>query len=239
MAKIKVRASKTKSSTEVEIKSIAHGISDTYHAYRQQFNIGILIAVVIAAALFFYSMVKAGQEKNAGMLLETAYVSYTASGESGPNYDKALQGFQEVVKQYGSTVNGAIAQFYIGNTLREMGRTDEALSAYLEFVKRYSGEKFILAMVYQRMGYIYASQGKSDDAVRAFLQAEAISGPGVATLETARLFEQSGKTKEATDKYKELAEKIPATTWAMAARAKLPPPDLTAPQSAPAGTTAK
>lgn len=236
MAKIKTKSSKTKMTTGEEIKSIAHHVSDTYHAYQKQFNTGLLIGVVVIAAVFVYSMIKAGQEKSAGVLLETAYATFTGSGSSGPNYDKALLGFQEVVKQYKSTVNGAIAQFYIGNTLQQMGKTEDALKAYQEYAQRYSGEKFVLGLVYQRMGYAYASLGKEEDSVKAFRQAETISGTGVATLELARIYEQSGKMKEAMDKYKELAEKIPATTWAMAARSKLPPPDISAPKSAPAAT---
>lgn len=236
MAKIKMKASKTKKTTEEEIRSIAHNISDAYLMHRRQFNVGLLIAAVVLSAALIYSLVMAGKETSAGMLFENAYASLSDTTGTGPNYDKALQGFQEIVKQYGGTMNGAIAQLYVGNTLLQMGKTDDALHAYRECAKRYGRETFVMGLVHQRMGYIYVSQGKLDDAVKEFQQAEEHSGGGVAMLELARLFEQSGKTKEAMEKYKELAEKIPATTWAMNARAKLPPPDLSAPKSAPVGT---
>ena len=236
MAKIKMKASKTRKTTEEEIRSIAHNISDAYLRYRRKFNIGLLIAAVVLSAAIIYSLVMVGKETSAGILFEQAYASLSDTTGSGPNYDKALQGFQEIVKQYGGTMNGAIAQFYIGNTLLRMGKTDDALQAYQECAKRYGNEKLVMGLAQQRMGYIYASQGKLDDAVKSFHQAEGHSGGSVAMLELARLFEQSGKTKEAMEKYKELADKIPATTWAMNARAKLPPPDLSAPKSASVGT---
>ncbi len=239
MAKIKKKAAASRRNAQEELKSIAHGISDLYHVHQKQFNIGFLAAAVLVAVVVIYTQVKANQERSAGALFEKAYASFRDATDAGPNYEKALQEFQEVVKQYGSTMNGAIAQFYIGNTYAQTGRPDDALKAYQEFVNRYNGEKFLLALVYQRMGYVYASLGKTEDAMKSFVQAETTSGPGVATLELARLYERSGKTKEAMDKYKELSEKLPGTTWALAARSKLPPPAIAAPATATVGTAAK
>lgn len=237
MAKIKKRGQREHA--PYEFKSMTHDIADFYQEHQKQFNAGLLLVAVVIVAAILFSMAKAGKEKSAGLLLETAYASYGDRGGRDQNYEKALQGFQEVVRQYGGTVNAAIAQFYAGNTLVKMGRTEDALKAYQECVQRYSGEKFVAAQAYQRMGYLHLSLGKDDDAAAAFNKAEALTGAGVATLELARLLERAGKTKEADAKYRELTERLPGTVFAQAVRAKLPPPELGSPKSAPAATGAK
>ncbi|MDH4162410.1 MAG: tetratricopeptide repeat protein [Nitrospirota bacterium] len=239
MAKIKKKSTKTHFDTTEELRSIAHNVSDQYMARKKLVNTVLLAVIALSVVAVIYVMINANQEKSAGMLVETAYASYSGSAGSGPNYDKALQGFQDVVKQYGSTLNGAIAQFYIGNTMAQMGRTDDAMKAYLECTKRYSGKKFISAIAFQRMGYLYDKIGKQEEAIAAFKQAEALSGAGLATVELAHLYEMTGKSKEALEKYKELTDKLPGTTFAMSARSKLPPPDLSAAKTAPSGTSAK
>jgi len=94
-------------------------------------------------------------------------------------------------------------------------------------------------MVYQRLGYLYLVRGNREEAVKAFLRAESVGGAGLATAELAGIYERAGNTEEAQKKYKELSEKLPATTLALEAKLKLPPPDLKAPLSAPAGTAGR
>ena len=90
----------------------------------------------------------------------------------------------------------------------------------------------MLGMVYQRMGYVYRGLGKKDDAVRSFQRADELLGTGMATVELARLYEQTGKVEESRRKYKEIKENLPNTQWAFEAMTKLPPP----PQPAPEGS---
>jgi tetratricopeptide (TPR) repeat protein len=172
-------------------------------------------------------------------MLDKAYAFYNPAGGTQPDYQQALQGFQEVVKQFGGTFSGAVAQYLVGNTLAQMGRPDEALKEYDSFLKRHSSEKLLAGMVYQRMGYVYAAQGKQEEAVRSFSKAESLTGTGMATFELARIYERSGNILEAQKKYKELSEKLPATTLALEARTKLPPPDLKASPAGSPGTTGK
>lgn len=234
MARIKKRSVKASQQPQLEIRSIAHTVSDYYLQYQKQFNAVLLIAALLVAGAGLYFFVQSGNERKAGVLLEQAMLTYEAA--DGKDAEKTLQGFREVVKQYGTTLNGAIAQFYVGNTLALAGRADEALKEYEAFTKRYAGRKELLGLVLQRMGYLYLSQGKTEEAMKVFQRAESSAGTGAATLELARLYDRSGKTSEAQAKYKELAQKYPATTWALEAQTKMPPPELAAPRTAPAGT---
>jgi tetratricopeptide (TPR) repeat protein len=226
MAKIKKKITKTMLSPEEEIKSITHTVSEYYQVYRKQANMAVaLIALVLIVALV-YSLVQAGNEKKSGQLFAAAYDAYAPGGGAPAKYPLALQRFQDVVKQYSGTANGALAAFYIGNTYAGMGQPDAALKEYEAFTKKHAGETFLLGMVYQRIGYAYLALGKRDEAVKAFAQAETLSGTGPATVELARLYDLSGNSQEAAKKYKAISADIPSTTWASEARSKLPPPDL-------------
>jgi predicted negative regulator of RcsB-dependent stress response len=236
MAKIKKKAASVTLQPDEEIRSIAHQAADTYRSYRLQFNVVLTVVVVALLGWGIYSYAQADRERKAGRILDAAYGLLNPAASVPPDLPKALQGFQEVVNEYGGTLSGAMAQYFLGNTLVQLGRTDEALKVYELFLQRYSGEKLLAAMVYQRLGYLHLGRGNREEAVKAFLRAENIGGAGPATAELAGIYERAGNTEEAQKKYTELSEKLPATTLALEAKMKLPPPDLKAPLSSPAGT---
>jgi len=239
MAKIKKKTTKTMLSRQDEIKSITHTVSDYYQAYRQQANVALAVVALVLIIVMVYSLVQAANEKKSGQLFAAAYDAYDPGGGAPPNYPVALQRFQDVVKQYGGTTNGAIAEFYIGNTYANMGQPGTALKEYEAFTKKHTGETFLLGMVYQRMGYAYLTMGKGDEAIKAFSKAETLVGTGTATLELARLYDRSGNSQEALKKYKAISDALPSSAWASEARAKLPPPDLGQSQPAQPGAAAK
>jgi tetratricopeptide (TPR) repeat protein len=118
-------------------------------------------------------------------------------------------------------MSAAIAQYYVGNCLAALGQPDDAIKEYQLFVSKYAGEKYLLRLVYQRIGYVYSTLGKQAEAIKAFEQSEAIGGPGVATIELARLYENSGNTSESEKKYKLAQEKLGGTTWGIEAMGKV------------------
>lgn len=239
MAKIKRKSAKTGAGPDLELRSIVHQVSDLYHAYQKQANTALTVIVLAVVVVMLYSFVRAGNEKKAGMALNAAYDAAASAGGGMPNYPAALQRFQDVVSQYGSTVSAAVAQYSVGNTYLAMGQPESAVKAYQEFVQRYSGRTFLLGMVYQRMGYAYAAMGNREEAVKAFTRAEETGGVGPATMELARIYERAGNNEDAQKKYQAVTERLPATTFALEARSKLPAPDMKAPLSQPAGTAAK
>jgi len=231
MQKIKKKI-KTQMQPEDEIRSIAHNVSDYYQAYRKPFNLAIGVVVLVLAVALIYSFVQSSNEKKASQMLSTAYDAYNPGGGAPANYPQALKRFQDTVSQYGGTLNGAIAQFYAGNTYVQMGQLEAAIKEYETFTKNYSGEKFLLGLVYQRIGYTYLAMGKQDEAVKAFAQAESIAGTGPATLELARIYDRTGKIQEALKSYKDITNNLPSSAWAMEARAKLPQPAMGQPPTA-------
>jgi tetratricopeptide (TPR) repeat protein len=220
MPRIKKRGYAAKKQPEQEIRTLAHNMSEFMAAHRKNITIIIsaLAAVLILAAGF--RIMRSLQEQKAAPMVSSAYGYYSPMQGVSADYAKALDLFRNVQKQYPSTKSGAIAQYYIGNCLANLGRNDEALAAYKTFVAKYGDDRFLLGLVYERMGYVNIALGKQADAVKAFEQSESLVGPGASTLELARLYEAAGNVAAAQQQYKLIADKLAGTAWAMEAMGK-------------------
>jgi tetratricopeptide (TPR) repeat protein len=217
MPTIKKRGSAVKKQSEQEILTIAHTISAFVSSYKKQLTIAVTVLVVLLVLIAGYWLMKSQEEQKAAPLVTAAYEYYSPTAGANVDYDKALSLFREVQKKYPGTMSGAIAQYYVGNCFVKLDRPEEALKEYQTVVTKYSSDTLLLGLVYQRMGYVYSSLGKQADAVKSFEQSESLMGPGTATVELAKLYDESGNVQEAQKKYKTIAEKLAGTTWGMEA----------------------
>jgi len=219
MPKIKKRNNTTKKQPEQEVMTIAHYVSEYFQIFRKYIIAAAVALVSVLVLVGGYMIMISLNEKKAEPLVAVAYEYYSPAGAQA-DYQKALSLFRDVQKKYSNTMSGAIAAYYVGNCLTNLGQTEDALKAYQQFVQDYSGRKFLLGLVYQRMGYVYVALNKPAEAIKAWEQAETINGPGVATAELARLYEATGNLEEAQKKYKLIIAKLGGTTWAIDAMAK-------------------
>ncbi len=210
-----------KQQPEDEIRSLARQASNFATANKNMLSgIAAVLAVVIIL-VWGYRYLGAQREQQAAPLVAAAYNYYNPPQGQPADYGKAIELFRDVQKRYPSTLSGAMAQYYIGNCLMDYGRYDEALKAYQTFVDKYSGDTFLLGLVYERMGYADSGLGRQGDAVKAFLQSEKLLGPGAASLEIAKMYEAAGNVAGSQQKYKEIADKLAGTAWAMEAMGKV------------------
>jgi len=189
-------------------------------------------AIIVSGALIIagYLFIQSGRDKEASARLTTAHEYYSPAGGVAPDYARALDLYRDIRTRYRGTAGAATAQYYIGNCLAGLGRTDEALKEYQIFVKKYSGDTLLLGFVYQRMGYAYAAIGNQAEAIKSFEQSELVGGAGLATVELARLYEREGRTEEALKKYRTVLEKLQGTQWAAEAMSRMRVP-AAAPQT--------
>jgi tetratricopeptide (TPR) repeat protein len=221
MLTIKKKAKVTKQTQEQQIATITHKATNILSTYKKQVVMAASVLVALLVIAGGYSIMRSADERKASPLLAAAYEPYSLSGVSVPDYRKALELFRGVQKKYPGTMSAAIAQYYVGNCLAALGQPDEAIKEYQFFVSKYAGEKYLLRLVHQRMGYVYNTLGKQAEAIKAFEQSETVGGPGVATIELARLYETSGNMSEAQKKYKLAQEKLGGTTWGIEAMGKV------------------
>jgi tetratricopeptide (TPR) repeat protein len=227
---IKKRGNAAKKQQETRIESAAQKAAAFLSVHRKTLKPAAALLAAVALIVAGYLFIQSGRNREASVLLTTAYGYYNPSGTGAPDYAGALDLYRDIQKKYSGTASAATAQYYIGNCLAGLGKTDEALKEYQYFVKRYSSEKLLLGFVYQRMGYAYAALGNQGEAVKSFERSESVEGPGFATVELARIYEREGKTEESLKKYRTILEKLQGTQWAAEAMAKMRVP-AAAPQA--------
>jgi tetratricopeptide (TPR) repeat protein len=220
MLKIKKKTYVTKQTQEQEVATIMNKVTSVLTAYRKQVVIAVSLIIALLVIIGGYSIMRSADDRKAQALLSTAYESYSTAGSMPADYGKALELFRSIQKKYSGTMGAAISQYYAGNCLENLGQPEEALKEYQLFVKNYSDKKFLLRLVYQRMGYAYEKLGKQADAIKAFEQSDALGEPGVATIELARLYEAGGNIPESQKKYKIVQEKLGGSSWSVEAMGK-------------------
>ncbi len=221
MPKIKKRTSAKKKQPEKEILTIAHSLWLALEPYRKKLQIVVAVLVVVALVIGVRAISRYQMERKAMPLVTVAHEYYEPPNGAAPDYAKALALYRDIAKNYPHTQSGAIARYYVGNCLVALGKTDEALKEYQSFAQAYPDQTLLRGLVEQRIGYLYLSAGKKDDAAQAFEAAEKLTGPGLATVELAHLYEAEGKTVKAQEEYKIVLDNLAGTAWGTEAMGKV------------------
>jgi tol-pal system protein YbgF len=91
-------------------------------------------------------------------VFDTAFSDYSAS-----QYQSAISGFQQVVKNFPTAERADDAQFFIGESFANMNRLPEAVDAYNVVIEKYpDGDQ--VDMAYYRRGFVESLMGRSDAA---------------------------------------------------------------------------
>lgn len=214
MATIKKKGYAGKGHQEQEIITLANALSAFISRNSKVFTAVLAVAAVVLLAIAGYSLKRSFDEQKAGPLLAAAYEVYSRQAGETPDHARALDLFRDITKKYPSSRSGAVARYYAGNVLMDLGKHEEALKEYQAFTREYTRDELLLGLVYGRMGYLYRAAGKQQDAISAFERSESLMGPGMATVELARLYEAAGNSGEAQKKLKVIAEKLAGTSLA-------------------------
>jgi tol-pal system protein YbgF len=95
-------------------------------------------------------------------VFETAFGDYVSS-----QYESAITGFQQVVKNFPTAERADDAQFFIGESLGKLNRLPEAVDAYNVVIQKYpTGDQ--IDMAYYRRGFVESQMGRADAARATF-----------------------------------------------------------------------
>jgi len=197
--------------------------------------VGSILAflVVAGAAYGAYWFYQENQKNHAANLEFQGLEYYRQEAPSDPKsapppkeeaYKKAVEEFQEVLKQYPGTPSAEIAQFYIGNTNMELKDFDAAIAAYRALVDKKTKNDILLGMAYQRLGYAYLEKKESDEARQAFEAVGAVPGAvnkDQADFELGSLYESTGKKEDAIKRYQEIVSQYPDSMFLAEAQGRL------------------
>lgn len=123
-----------------------------------------LIAVVlVVAAVWGWNYLKANSNAKAENEIYSAQFLF----ESG-DYEQALEGFEAVMNEYGSTNAGNLAKAYAGLCQKNLGNVQEAIS----LLKSYSGSDNVVApAILCALGDCYVDTDNNNEAAKTFEKA--------------------------------------------------------------------
>ena len=125
------------------------------------------------------------------------------------DYAKALDGFQKVAAEYGSTDAGNLAQLYIGLCQAQLGKWQEAVNALESFSAR--DDQMISPAAEGALGNAYANLNQLDKAVehlkKAASKADNNSLSPTWLIQAGEILENQGKKAEALKLYQEVKDK--------------------------------
>ena len=125
------------------------------------------------------------------------------------DYAKALEGFQKVAAEYGSTDAGNLAQLYIGLCQAQLGKWQEAVNALESFSAR--DDQMISPAAEGALGNAYANLNQLDKAVEhlknAASKADNNSLSPTWLIQAGEILENQGKKAEALKLYQEVKDK--------------------------------
>lgn len=213
-----------KKDTEVDVADRLTDIKDKLREKQKSlltYSIGVLVVVLVVAGIFLYNY---NARQKANEIEYEAYKYYYNEHTKIPlsgqeRYQKAL----DLFKQAYAIRKSPRVLLYVANSYYELGKYDEALAALSDFVKRYSSEKDLLPLAYEKTAQIELKKGNREQALKTLDTLYKTPGTiykDTALIESARILESEGKTGEAMTKYKEIADKFKDSPYYEEAKAK-------------------
>jgi tetratricopeptide (TPR) repeat protein len=222
---IKKKTVKKKPVEEGEVKSAAFQALEKIRERQKHVIIGVSVIAAVVALFLGTSLYSTSNYKKAASLEREANNFYygeninTAMPEK-ERLDKALELFTRSTDVKVTPTN----LFYLGNTYFKLKDYENAINEYNRFTTKFSSEKAILPLVYQKLASSYFKTGNNEAALEILDKLAAMEGgifKDTALLYEARYLDGAGKKEESLEKYREIFTQFPSSPWAAEANEKV------------------
>jgi outer membrane protein assembly factor BamD (BamD/ComL family) len=184
----------------------------------------LLVAFVIVAivTMIWLSQQKQEQAWELQGRAQSVYLDRSLDDvqKSQENIQKASTMFKEILDEYPGTPSAHVSLYFLGNSLMEEGKYQEAIDVYSSFVKQNPKARILLGLVQQRLGFAYLlneNRGAAMEAFEAVLTNPLALNKDQVVFELAKLAEADGNVDEAVSHYKKVVQEFPLSPFAMEA----------------------
>ena len=222
---IKKRPAKKKTVQEPEVRNFAMKTLEEMKMRQRQFIIGGSAVAGVILLFIIISLYSSSQrEKAYGYAVEASNLYYSLDRSSAQAVEERTKKAIDLFRQSINTKATPTALYLLGNSYFRLGDYQNAIKEYDQFIKKFSGEKAILPLVYQKLASAYFKSTQADNALQA-LHSLSIIDSGIykdtALIMEARYYDSAGEADKAMGIYKEIAEDFPASPWAAESNAKI------------------
>jgi tetratricopeptide (TPR) repeat protein len=198
-------------------------VTSYYDQNKKYLNYAFTAIVVIAIGIVVYinnhrsNNVKATTELGKVFSIYDAAASdprqFTIAIEGQP--ERGIMGLRSIVDNYGSTVSGELARFYLGNAYLHLGKYDDALKQFDSFS---SSDNLLTAAAFAGLGACYEGKNNFADAAKRYEKAaNAVANQAVTPdylNSAARCYGMSGEKERAVELLKRLKKEYPKSAAA-------------------------
>ncbi len=222
---IKKRPVKKKPAQEDEVKSAAMQALEKVRERQKHVILGVSVFAGIIILYVVFSLYSSSMSSKAYSFEQEAYQYYYSSSadKSLTEKDRWNRALDLYKKSFDTKANPS-ALFYIANCYYNLGDYENAINEYNLFADKYSSDKGILPLAYQKLASAYFKTNQPDKALDALNKLGGVDGGlfrDTALILEARHFEGAGQKERALEKYREIISDFPVSAWTAEANSKV------------------
>lgn len=173
----------------------------------------LLIAVVVVLFLAGYLVYTFYSSSKASKLFYEGYRTFYVEKQVNPQFFKNAI---ELLKKSYEVRPDPVTLLYIADGYYRLGSLDEALKGLMEFKDKYSDNKYLMPLCYQRMAMVYKKKGLNEEALKIYeeLYETGSTFRDLALYEASRILRELNKLDEAKNKIEQLKKEFPNSPYA-------------------------
>jgi tetratricopeptide (TPR) repeat protein len=179
--------------------------------------VGLVLLGVIAVAVVFWMRGVEKRELQASYLLSQGVSKLKEaddlSGEEAETaYNEALEAFENLAQEYGSTESGELGIFYVGKCLSRLKRYGEAARHYEEFLSIADSNLLYRSLALRNLGFAHHNEKNYEKALASFRELAEMEGGflrGESILAMAQIYEDMGQKQDALEAYRDFLKEHP------------------------------
>lgn len=172
--------------------------------------IALAAVIVIVAGIFMWNNHQKNQNAEAAELIAKSQAAFSQDQfEQALNGSGNDKGFNQIIKEYGSTKTGNLAKAYAGLCYFNMDKIDDAIKMLEDFDPQ--DDDMISPSAVAALGNCYAAKGDVEKGINKLLDAAKMSDNDAVTpiflLQAGELYESLNKNDKAVELYEQIKNK--------------------------------
>ncbi len=207
MVRLRKRITRKDISKPDQFITLTSRIFRYFEQHRTRIILALSLVIAVSLALWGWNLYSARQERLAAQVNSNALAAYRNG-----DYNDALEKFVRI-SDYSSTTYNQLALLYRGQSLIALKQPSEAVTVIEHFLEKEVNNSYLRQLGLMTMGYAQENSGQCTQAIKAFMDAQKITGPlqEEALIGNARCNFNNGNLKEALNAYQEYLSSFPGT----------------------------